>query len=160
MWIHFSWTNNISAPVTMRLSDCALLKPNIASALGSISQLFLAFVPNLFVAWAKWANVLVGLSAFMGTAPGDINSHCSCKAAQFAQLDALVRPQQVQSVANCCSHGHTSLRLVTLIQTSLRNHRTRLSKQKVVWGPILGSRYQFSINSKVEGVYMSTQFHF
>lgn len=50
-------------------------------------RLFLAFVPNLFVARAKWANVLVGLSAFMGTAPGDINSHCSCKAARFHQAE-------------------------------------------------------------------------
>lgn len=58
------------------------------SALGHILRLFLAFVPNLFVAWAKWANVLVGLSAFMGTALGDINSHCSCKAARFDQLEA------------------------------------------------------------------------
>lgn len=73
----------------MRVSDYALLRTNIASALGRISQLFLAFVSNLFVARANWANVLVGLSAFMGTAPGDINSHCSCK--RFAQLEVLAK---------------------------------------------------------------------
>lgn len=85
----------------MRPGDYALLRTNIASALGRVSQLFLAFVPNLFVALANWANVLVGLSAFMGTAPGDINSHCSCKAARFAQLEVPARPQQVQSVTRC-----------------------------------------------------------
>lgn len=85
----------------MRPGGYALLRTNIASALGRVSQLFLAFVPNLFVARANWANVLVGLSAFMGTAPGDINSHCSCKAERFAQLEVPARPQQVQSVRRC-----------------------------------------------------------
>lgn len=63
---------------------------NNASALGLKSELFLAFVPNLFVSWANWANVLVGRSAFMGTAPGDINNPSSFKS-WFAQLEASVR---------------------------------------------------------------------
>lgn len=120
------WANSISAPVTMRVSDYALLRTNIASALRRISQLFLAFVPNLFVARANWANVLVGLSAFMGTAPGDINSHCSCK--RFAQLEVLARPQQVQSLVSCRSHGQTSLRSVVRFQIPLENRRFNVVK--------------------------------
>lgn len=34
---------------------------------------------------------MVGLSAFMGTAPGDINSPCSCKAARSAQLEVIAK---------------------------------------------------------------------
>ena len=63
---------------------------NHASARGLVSELFLAFVPNLFVSWANWANVLVGRSAFMGTAPGGINSPRSSKT-WFAQLQASAR---------------------------------------------------------------------
>lgn len=70
MCFHFFLDNSVS--VTVRFWT------NITSALGCISQLFLAYVPNLFVAWVNWANVLVGLSAIMGTAPADIFSPCSC----------------------------------------------------------------------------------
>lgn len=86
-------------------ATASVWEPKCASALGRILQLFLAFVPNLFVALAKWANVLVGLSAFMGTALGDINSHCSCKAARFHQLQAL-QDRNKCKVASLCSDTH------------------------------------------------------
>lgn len=79
---------------------------NNASALGFISELFLALVPNLFVSWANWANVLVGRSAFMGTALGGINSTSSFKT-RFAQLEPSARRA---TSAKCGEMAHAAAR--------------------------------------------------
>lgn len=117
---------NISSPVTMRSSDYALFRTNIASALGHISQLFLAFVPNLFVVCANWANVLLGLGAFMGTAQGDINSHCSCKTARFAQAEVHAGPQQVQSEASCLRTVKRRPRFEVALRIPFENKRVEV----------------------------------
>lgn len=68
-------------PVWLR----ALWKTNIASALGRVSQLFLAFVPNLFCSRSQRGKRFGWPERVHGN---DINSQCSCKAARFAPAEA------------------------------------------------------------------------
>lgn len=105
-----------------RASAVRLGNDNNASALGLLSELFLAFVPNLFVSWAKWANVLVGRSASTGTAPGGINSRgssktrclrasvrraTSAKCEEMAHAPAQLSPRHLEnSLAGCFMQYH------------------------------------------------------